>query len=301
MICNQQVIGSSPIVGFPIPLREVSMPRGRKPVSMPKVPPEIIKVNEAIVYQLHKKKVDNAEWDGKDLARPSQYLDRLLSAVRRVQIPIPNSTTEEVETNLRALGMSRATKFWTVQAVNEALAFVGKPGMYNPPPKRSFVVTYIPLEKLLKKLELLEEPFRLYLGALAATGCRYGELPEAKLDGDWVFVNAQVVDDGRVTPTKNKKPRHAAILPILKPLIMAYKALPYSTQVDLRLTHYHRLYGASKRILGVSIHTLRHTYAIECAKLGKSAQEIAGYIGDTVIVTEKHYLGYIKPTKSPWP
>jgi len=121
-----------------------------------------------------------------------------------------------------------------------------------------------------------------------------------RVDGDWAFIPLQIRDTGVVWDTKNHKERHAAVLPALKSAVETFKSLSHATQVRLRVEEYDRIYGAAKKHLDVSIHTIRHSYAIECAKMGKTAEDIASWLGDTVAVTKKHYLGYIKPTGSPW-
>jgi integrase len=224
----------------------------------------------------------------------------MLQAMKLVPLPLVTTPSEEVKEYVSELGLTDSRRFEVLRVVNELMAFLNKPKIENPRPVHREEVTYVPKDVFLAKLPELPEPYQLYLASLYATGCRFAELPKVTVEGDWAFVARQIHPNGQEWVTKNGKKRHTPILPELKPFIMAFKALPEKTQATLRLEDYNRLYGACTRLYGHSIHTLRHSFAITCALEGRTVEEIAGWIGDTVEVTRKHYLGYIRPGKSPW-
>lgn len=265
------------------------MPRRLSGVCLP--------VNEEIVLTLHSAKI--REFREYPLSDPDSLLSRMLFAMTRVPRAITDISNENLKTHLMNLGMTPPTRFEVVRAINEVLKYLGRAGIENPRPARPSEVSYVPLPEFLAKAEDLPKDYKIYLGALYACGARFGELPCVQIHDNWVFIASQLRKT-EVAPTKNKGKRHAAILPHLKPFIMAYKAFSPEKQAILRLEHYHRIYGASRRVLGANIHTLRHSYAIECVRAGKSIEEVAKWIGDSEEVAKKHYIGYLRPNNDPW-
>lgn len=255
-------------------------------------------VNRQLALEVHTKKLK--QWRSKPLRRPDKYLDRFYYAVAKVRVNIRTTDSEAIKTDIEDLGLEMAARFETVRVVNELLKYLNKLPIKNPVPRQPDEVTYIPIAQFLEKIKNMPMEHSLYLASLYAAGCRFGELPTLTLKGDWAFIARQLFEDGKTGLTKNGKQRHSAILPILRPMLEQFKALPEQVQADLRLNDYNKMYKASVKNLKVSIHTIRHSYAIECAKAGKSVEEIASWIGDTVTVTRKHYLGYIQPVGSPW-
>lgn len=258
-----------------------------------------VQANEVIVKQLHEKKLQ--KWRSRPLARPESYLSRMLYAVKKIPVPIDSTPNPELKAVIERLRLPPPTRFEVVRAVNEILKYLGRAGLDNPRPLKDEEVSYVPLDTFLGRLGLIKhEQDRLYLASLYACGARFGELPRLRLMGDWAYIATQLRDDGRDWVTKNKKKRHAAILPPLKSFIMAYKALSQSAQDNLRLDHRDRIYKAARRVYGANIHTLRHSYAIECIKAGKGLSEVAKWIGDAEEVAKRYYIGYLAPSDDPW-
>lgn len=264
------------------------------PILVPTEPED----NDQLVYRLHAEKLK--KWRKWPLVEPDKLLSRLLFAIKRLPRSIAVMTNEEIRVHLTSLRLRPCTRFEVVRALNEVLKFIGRTGISNPRPARLGEVSYVPMEEFLRKCGTIREDFRIYLGALYACGARFSELPAVELDGMWARIHVQLRPDRSLGPTKNKTKRSAAILPGLQSFIMAYNALPREVQGDLCIKRYKCIYKAARRVLGANIHTLRHSYAIECFKAGRTVAEVANWIGDSEEVTKEYYIGYLKNTGNPW-
>lgn len=179
-----------------------------------------------------------------------------------------------------------------VRAVNELLKFAGR-GFSIPNPRHEREVEFIRLDQFLAlKLEQEDQDLALTLRALFATGCRWGELPIAKTKGSGVYIKGQIKRDGKFWKTKNKKKRESPILPPLLTYWQEYESWPEWKRREMRLDGYNRAYNFCKKYVGVRIHDLRHSYAVEWLASAFSMSEVARYIGDTEETCARHYAPF---------
>jgi hypothetical protein len=246
---------------------------------------DLLPSNEAIVQELHNKKLAA----NPHLSRPDDLLGRLLSAVRQVgDLPLREASTGQIIMSIKHV-TDPSRRFEVIRAINEVLKFTGRADLIkNRTVPVSSRVGFISVADFKRSVVRLPQDYQLVLGALFATGARFGELPLAEITDASVFIKAQIKDDGSVGRTKNKKARRSPVLPPLQRFSKAYSALPVEAKRALRLEHYDRLYGACKRTLGIRIHDLRHSYAMEWKEVGMSFATIGGYIGDTEGAVRKY-------------
>ena len=65
----------------------------------------------------------------------------------------------------------------------------------------------------------------------------------------------------------------------------------------IRPSNFYRLWDPACQVLGIkglTFHHLRHTFATACLHAGATPQEVAGWLGDTLEVTLRHYAHTIK-------
>jgi len=229
------------------------------------------------------------------LTRPDMLKRRLLHGVAKLgNLSLQEATEDQLLTCLAKYKGSRRHEITRV--VNELLKFAKRSiHLANPRPPRPEEVTYIRLAEFVGRLSKISDPhYKLYLASLFATGCRFAELPmiQVRPDGSGFTVKSQIREDGTVGLTKNRKSRAAPILPPLKQYVLEFSRLPLETRRALRLEHYNRIYRLCKVVLGVRLHDLRHSYAVEWGAVGTTTVEIADYIGDTPEVCKDRYLNY---------
>lgn len=185
-------------------------------------------------------------------------------------------------------------RYHIIGGLNTLLRLCGRDlRIRNQSPTVGNEVVYLHTADFLEKLKTIENPmYRDLLATYFATGCRWGELPAAVIQGNTAHINAQLDKDGMTIVTKNKKGRRAPIIPTLREYVLRYNALSDVEKRELRLYHHFKVYKLAKRQLGVRIHDLRHSYAVAWAKQGTSVAKIALWIGNTEYVCYKHYSRY---------
>lgn len=252
----------------------------------PKTPISIS--NEKLVHELHRKKLQRKP----DLAKPDMLKQRLLRAASFLgNVSVREASEDDIYTALENV-KDPAQRYEIRRGVNELLRYCKRPFLlFNPVPSRPDEIEFIRITDFLNKEKELGK-YAACLGALFATGCRWAELPVAGLSEEVAHVTRQLKPGPRLAPTKNKKSRSAPILPPLKRFVEAYRRLTREERYSLCLKNHKRVYYACKKILGIRIHDLRHSYAVEWGTVGSSTAELARYIGDQASVTERHYRNY---------
>jgi integrase len=209
------------------------------------------------------------------------------------EISLHTSSEDQILTKLSLIN-DPGQRYRTAKALNEMLAFLKRDfRIYNPKPPRPEEIVFIRIATFLQKLpELLNPDWQLYLAGLFATGCRLGELPTVKYDGHAAHIARQVDSKGRIRVTKNKVSRTAPLLPPLTAQVEQLKRLGVQRITQIRMEEYSGMYKAFKKVFGLRLHDLRHSYAVEWGAVGASTSDIARYIGDTEEVCRRHYRNY---------
>lgn len=183
---------------------------------------------------------------------------------------------------------------WHVaRGINEMLKFIGRPERLPQPRPYRNEIKYIRVSDFLEAIKPLPPEYRAVLGALFGIGCRWAELYCAEFDEKSAYVRQQMRPDGSIRPRKNKKPSRNPFIMPLKSLIMAYTALPESFRGKVATRGYKSVYRAFKRIApNLTLHDLRHSYAVELRSIGVSTAKIADYLGDDVETARRHYINF---------
>lgn len=251
--------------------------------------PLLLAANEHLVERRHRDKLLKKP----DLARPEELRKKLLSAVGMLgPLPLESASDSEIYAVTSKIKQPER-RFEVLRGINELLKYLGRPTLYNPPIQRSSRVAFIEVEAFKRKAIELPHETQIVLGALLATGCRWGELPLAENNNmgvPCIHIEEQITAEGITRRTKNKKARDVVILKSMISYWERYSALPAATKKDIRLNKYNSTYLKCKKVLGIRIHDLRHSYAVALRKAGISVLRIAEMIGDTEDVCRKRYL-----------
>lgn len=193
--------------------------------------------------------------------------------------------------------VEQGPRYHVIGGINELLNFMGRElRLENPRPQYINDVEHITVEFFVNNAHKLPTDFAAYMGGLFAFGLRLGELPTAEINGQIAYISKQLKREGKITVTKNKKPRHVPVILPLMPFVTRLNALGSVRVNELRLTHHRAMLNACKDILGLSkLHNLRHSYAVAQRKVGITIKELAEYIGDTEQVVRDHYARFGAP------
>jgi integrase len=242
-------------------------------------------VNAQLVERWHAIKVMMRDEPHAD---PENLKQRLLRGAGALgELSIQGASEDQI---LMALSKVKgAKKHDIVRAVNELLKYA-KRGFSIPNPARERDIVFIRPAQFLQ----LERggDYKVVLGALFATGCRWAELPLATSKDGGISVRRQIRKDGSVGKTKNKRERLSPILPPLLTYWEEYSSWSEHNKRKMRFDLYNRAYGFCKRKLGVRLHDLRHSYAVEWLASGFSMSEVAKFIGDTEEACQRHYAPF---------
>lgn len=242
--------------------------------------------NQQLVERCHKAKLLQ-----KHLSDPDSLKSRLTHCAKYAgELSLLECSKEDLyEVVARVSNPSR--RFEVIRGLNELLLFANRGfKLKNVRKHQSSRVSFIEVDDFKKKVLTLPVDYQILFGAYIATGCRWGELPLAEIGKKSVFIEEQLCDDGTVGITKNKKQRVSPILPPLLDYVVRYNKFSQEKKNELRLNHYYKCYALCKKVLGIRIHDLRHSYAIAWRKAGATTSQIADYIGDTEEACKKHYL-----------
>jgi integrase len=128
------------------------------------------------------------------------------------------------------------------------------------------------------------------------TGARFGELmalTESSFRDDHLFIQYQIDRQLQRRETKTRKERKALIIPDGVEDVKTWCAISHDNKNSLRSLNagYHL-----SKVLGrkVRFHDLRHSYARILAEQDLGLTEISEYIGDSLVVCEKHYKGWVR-------
>lgn len=246
--------------------------------------------NEQLAKACHTSKVKRKH----DLVDVKSLENRLKRAVLALgEVSLKEATEGQI---LDAVSKERGSgrRYHIIGAINELLRFANRDLRLHNPSPRIGQVTFLSPEEFVKQINKdytskNDTPYKLYLTALFATGCRVGELPTAVFDEEGVYISQQLKEDGTIQPfTKNKQDRRAPILPIFDKEVKEFIKLGSEVIFNIRLHHHRKMLN----ILNARLHDLRHSYAIYLAKKNFSLPQIARYIGDTEAVAKKHYAQY---------
>jgi integrase len=250
---------------------------------------ELSFTNMRLVEECHAKKLIRKP----DLADPYALKRGLIRGAEAMGLmSIKDATEDQIWEAIKGVTQP-GRRYHTIRAINELLRFANRDlRLHNPNPKPEHI-RYIEIDAFLKAVPKMDDLVATYLGALFASGCRYGEMPIALPRGAGITIMGQIRRKGDWRVTKNgAKTREALLIPSLKPYAVRLNALGRDAAIGVRLSLYPLIRKQCREHLNVKIHDLRHSYAVYMAKAGFELPHIARWIGDTEQVCKDHYSSF---------
>lgn len=181
-------------------------------------------------------------------------------------------------------------------ALNQLLKFSGRKFelMLAKPERR--LVRYLSAADVATALRHVEEPYRSLYGACFATGARVGEafsFTPGAVKEQAVFIDRQLDDDFFERETKNRRNRHAPIIPQFRACVEQWAATPEKAKYRRdRLAE--RLQEACVRagVKPITVHDLRHSYAVHLLGRGVSLSMVAQCLANSIQVCQEYYAGF---------
>lgn len=202
----------------------------------------------------------------------------------------------EIEDAVASHGWDNTKQRRVLGKIKLLLKFLGRDIELESPPEDENLVSYITETEFLTGLAKVEpEELKTLLYVLFYTGMRLGEafgLDETKVreHQNYIIVNRQVREDGTIALPKNKKTRRTFVRAKAFSTIKKWVSLIKTYPLSRKQTHqrFKKYFGHS-----VTVHDLRHCYAINLLSKGVPLAHVAQSIGNSVKVCEKYYTGHI--------
>jgi integrase len=168
-------------------------------------------------------------------------------------------------------------------------------------PQRT-VVKYITERELEKLLPVLDPNLALMARMAFYTGCRMGELFGLE-ESSWVAertirVEGQIDRKGEYRDTKNRSTRLVYFLSENEEYFREWLRCKGQVPDTMRFNASAKIKAACRQVFPnsknkhIKFHDLRHSYAIHLIQNGVNLTLVAQALGNTIKVTEKHYVGY---------
>lgn len=244
--------------------------------------------NERILNEFMKEKYGTREVIDQRTAR--YEFERVIKALDKLSIA--SATPLQLVDKVRSHGWSNTKRRRILKKLQILLNFLGRPVKLTLPPKEESKVAFINESDFKTGMKRIDDEWeRALFETLFYTGMRLGEafaLNELKIRKDHIYVDSQVDIHGKLRHTKNRKSRRAFVPKSALPIVRRWLQLKDQKGVN-RVTinkHFKKIFPH------LTIHDLRHSYAIRLLSKGVPMAHVAQSLGNSVRVCEEYYVGY---------
>jgi integrase len=212
------------------------------------------------------------------------------------KIDLASGTRADFQKALKPVPKSQAWVY--AGCYNALLKFIGRTDVTVLAPARPKPIPrHLTLEQIESVVKLLPDEWKLLVWTAFGTGCRFGELFALEK-----YFNGVVKVEWQRTKTwdrkepKNKVIRDVPVISQSRPYLQEWMKLDPEIKKDMRKKERgskilrHACAGAL--IPEVTIHDLRHSYAIHLLSLGISLTDVARALGDGMAVVQMYYTGF---------
>jgi len=245
-----------------------------------------------------------SEYVDRDIVDPGSMKRSLRRAVEAVgTLSLLTATRQDLWLALANLPAEKQRR--AASRLNQLLRFAGRTDVRVrlKRPERPDV-RYVTLAQLRELSPKLTQPARDLAWIAFATGLRAGEIfglrPESvRMEGREVYVESQIVPSGQRRPTKTREPRSTLVVPAGLPALERWLARPEAERHALRNERYSKeIRDAARRLWPheprrhVTLHGLRHSFAIHLLSKDIAIKRVAELLGNSVVVCERYYAGF---------
>lgn len=257
------------------------------------------------------------EYESKDLSNPKTAYDEFIAALRGIEpLSLMTSSRETLQAKINKSWPEGGRNKKYGGRINQLLSYYERGFVLHLKSPPTPTVAYVSLQEF-KKLQAnifvyLDNQQRINVAATAAvrdlceylfgSGKRFGEAfvlkpRDLKANGS-VFVSKQVKRDGSIDDLKNNKPHYTLLLEETVEAAKRWASLDEKEQYRGSIA-YRAFKRAARQTFkdkdrqSLTIHDLRHCYAVHLLGLGVPLDKVAKLIGDTVATAELHYAGFV--------
>ncbi len=238
-----------------------------------------------------------SQYDSRDVIDPDSAYSDFRRAVEAVgDLPITSSSQDELQKALKPLKGNKHRR--VVARLNSILKWLKREIRLRPAKPDADIVHFLDEHELAKIHNYMEPDLRVLAHVLFHTGARLGEAfaitPQSLRPDGSIWIDSQIDKKGIRRATKNRKPRKSYVLPGGDKWVDVWlKDCPEVKRTRTALAQSFRriCFKVLKRDL--TLHDLRHSYAIYLIGRGISLSLVSQAIGDSILVCERYYSGFV--------
>lgn len=252
-----------------------------------------------------------AEYEDRDLVDPDTAYHALRRAVEAVgDLPLVSASKDQIQKAINAKYSGNKQRR-IVAKLTQILKWLGREDVKLRKNREvKLKVNYLTESDFKKILQYLpSDEIRLLHQVCFYTGCRIGEAFDLDIarynpKTSTIKVLSQVDKQGQSRETKNRRERTAFVFPqgakYFEEWVRVRHRIDFKTRDRMaRITRAAcRKAFANDASKHLKFHDLRHSYAIALLGKGVSITLVAQSIGDSVVVCQKHYIGFELATES---
>jgi integrase len=247
------------------------------------------------------------EYTHRILIDPASMKNSLIAAINSVgNLSLLVATRAELQTRINELFIDDPEKHRRVcSRLNQILRYLGRGFKLQLAKADNPEVAYISESQLSLLMSALPFHLHRFVGTLFYTGMRLGEMFKFEIKSSGVIsVKKQLDKKGKERAVKNRRPRTVAVDEAGWEYVHQFyemrewpsgdDGLLYPRNYDYRRV----IKKAAKKVFKnprnhITVHDLRHSFAIHMLNKGLSITEIALLLGDSVTVANRYYLGFV--------
>lgn len=232
-----------------------------------------------------------AEYSDRDISSPYAARSRLERAVTACgHYSIQSASREELQNEIDRVFKGNRQRD-AVAALNQILKWLKRDVKLRKQREEIKAVAYIKIEEYRAKA-ISNRLHQLVCDVAIGSGLRLGEVfavtPESLIKNG-VIVRDQMDQKGIRRNTKTRRERRAVVIAALEKSLKEWANVPKNEKEAIRSFNYAKL---CQKTWGVKFHDLRHSYAIHLIRKGVSLFDVSRFLGNSVAVCEKYYVGF---------
>jgi integrase len=219
----------------------------------------------------------------KSISSMRSSMDKMIAGLGGLEIE--NSNIEDLQIAIDRMSDQRRM----AMCFNILRKFSGKEGRVYPNRQSTPDVEYISLPTL-QQLTFKSDLMKVAAFTAFGTGARFGEMFTIKRSGLVVRIAEQRYEDWTLGNPKRGQGRYAPVISECRPYVEAWIAIP---EEEKKIFRRKTVSKDMRKLIGISWHALRHSYAIHLLEAGFSLEETAKALGNSIAVCERYYSGYV--------
>lgn len=248
--------------------------------------------NDRIVEQYWRERYIRRELVDTKTAR--YEIERAVKALGNLSLV--SASEVEIENHIKSKDWPRNKRRRVLIKIQILLKYLGRDIKLVIPPEEQTDVRHIDEDEFKKRIDRVrDEHLRALFNVLFHTGMRLGEafgLTKFKVRDDYIVVDTQIDKHDKIRKPKCEKTRKTFVqdMSYVREWLKVKDSFPYGR------TNTNKLF--KRYFPRMTIHDLRHSYAINLLSKGVPIAHVAQSLGNSVRVCERYYTGFELADKS---